>query len=94
MKFAILNAQLSSIKYIHNIIQPLPLFPVLCHDLNISFVRIMFFNVCFFGGGVGGEKEKEQQREREVERGRQTIPSSVRAEPNIGLELMNHELTT
>ena len=41
----------------------------------------------------GGERERERKRERERER----IPSRLRAfsaEPNVGLELTNHEIMT
>ena len=44
-----------------------------------------------------GEREHEQGRGREGGRGRERIPSrlhAVNAEPNVGLELMNHEILT
>ena len=42
-------------------------------------------------------RETEQEQGRGRERGRKRIPSSVcavSAEPNVGLELMNHEIMT
>ena len=54
-------------------------------------------------GGKCREREKERERvkeresERERERERENTPSrlhTVSAEPNMGLELMNHEIMT
>ena len=57
----------------------------------IIIIIIIIINIYLF------LRERQQVRERQRERGRQRIPSSlhaVSAEPNVGLELTNHEIMT
>ena len=51
----------------------------------------------YFERDRGREREREGGRERERERGRERIPSrvsTVSTESNVGLDLINHEITT
>ena len=63
---------------------------VLSLSENLS-IWIFFFNVYFI------LRETENEQGRGTERGRERIPSRLRAvstEPDMGLELMNHETMT
>ena len=60
--------------------------------VSVLLVLFFFFQVYLF---IMFLRESRQKRDRE--RGRERIPSrlcAVRAEPNTGLDLMNHEIMT